>query len=261
MNYKLHYEKLISKAQNRSILKLEYKEIHHIIPKCIGGNDDKENLIALFPEEHALAHLLLVKIYKNNLSLIQAANIMLHGGNNKQKRTNKSYKWLRLKHSNILSVEYKGVNNPNSKEWVLISPLNKQFDIGISETLMDFSIKHNLNIGDLTSVANNKLNHSKFWLCFYKLDFSNKSLKVKVEKRDVMMEQYNYKEYVVTTNSGIKVFTSKKLVSEYYNLSNNTIEKLLENDEYIPKKLIFRNIIQSLNLKIKKTVPQSLLMV
>ncbi len=30
---------------------------HHIIPKHIGGNDTKENLVYLTPEDHALAHL------------------------------------------------------------------------------------------------------------------------------------------------------------------------------------------------------------
>ena len=86
MNYKKHYEKLISKARNRSILKSEYKEVHHIIPKCMGGDDSKDNLISLFPEEHLVAHLLLVKIYSDNQKLIYAANMMtnFHSIDNKK---------------------------------------------------------------------------------------------------------------------------------------------------------------------------------
>ena len=36
-----------------------YQEKHHIIPKCMGGTNDKENLIWLYPQEHYYAHKLL----------------------------------------------------------------------------------------------------------------------------------------------------------------------------------------------------------
>ena len=68
MNYSLHYEKLINKAKSR---KLDtYKEIHHIVPKCLGGSDDKNNLVELTAREHFIAHLLLLKIYPNKYNLI-----------------------------------------------------------------------------------------------------------------------------------------------------------------------------------------------
>jgi len=105
MNYKLHYEKLISKAQNRSILKSEYKEIHHIIPVCMNGSDDKDNLIALFPEEHIVAHLLLTKIHPDNYGLLKASNCMTNGFNKCSRITNKKYAWLKKKYSERLSNE------------------------------------------------------------------------------------------------------------------------------------------------------------
>lgn len=37
----------------------EYHETHHIIPRCMGGTNDKENLIDLFAREHFEAHRLL----------------------------------------------------------------------------------------------------------------------------------------------------------------------------------------------------------
>lgn len=103
MNYKLHYEKLILKARNRSILKSEYSETHHIIPRCMGGDDSKENLIPLFPEEHLVAHLLLVKIYSDNQKLIYAANMMT----NFHSIDNKKYAWVRKQISNSMKE-----NNP-----------------------------------------------------------------------------------------------------------------------------------------------------
>ena len=41
----------------------EYKEQHHIIPKCMGGSDDEENLVDLLLREHVIAHKLLADIY------------------------------------------------------------------------------------------------------------------------------------------------------------------------------------------------------
>lgn len=92
MNYKLHYDKLIQKAKNRCILKLEYSEKHHIVPKCMGGNNSKDNLVRLFPDEHLVAHLLLHKIYPDVLGLAMAVVQMTKRG----KLTNsKSYAIIR----------------------------------------------------------------------------------------------------------------------------------------------------------------------
>ena len=44
MNYKKIYENIITNAQNRTMDNKVYTEIHHIIPRCMGGSDDKENL-------------------------------------------------------------------------------------------------------------------------------------------------------------------------------------------------------------------------
>ena len=57
MNYTNLYDKLIEKAKIREINNklVGYKEIHHIIPKCLGGTDDKDNLVELTAREHFIA--------------------------------------------------------------------------------------------------------------------------------------------------------------------------------------------------------------
>ena len=40
----------------------ERTENHHIIPKCMGGTDDPDNLVALTLREHYVCHILLVKM-------------------------------------------------------------------------------------------------------------------------------------------------------------------------------------------------------
>jgi hypothetical protein len=74
MDYQKIYNQIIERAQNR---KLEgYKEKHHIIPKCLGGTNDKENLVELTAREHFLCHWLLYRIYPNNKKLLYSFWLM-----------------------------------------------------------------------------------------------------------------------------------------------------------------------------------------
>lgn len=111
MNYKKHYHQLIVRAKNR---KLDcYTESHHIIPKCMNGDDSVENLVNLTPEEHYLAHQLLIKIYPDNKNLVYAAAMMCvsaesHSG---YRSKNKLYGWLKRRLSDIASIKSSGSNN------------------------------------------------------------------------------------------------------------------------------------------------------
>lgn len=97
MNYVRIYNSLIDRARYRIIL--GYKERHHVIPKCMGGSNDKENIVLLTPEEHYVAHQLLVKINPGNIDLIWAALAMQGVGRGKGRIHNKSYGWLKKKFS------------------------------------------------------------------------------------------------------------------------------------------------------------------
>ncbi|EFW3029272.1 HNH endonuclease [Shigella flexneri] len=81
MNYQKIYNDLISRAQTREPLS-EYKETHHIIPRCMGGSDDKENLVELTGREHFIAHWLLCKIY-DTPGLKKAFGLMCLTGKNR----------------------------------------------------------------------------------------------------------------------------------------------------------------------------------
>jgi len=105
MDYQKVYNTLVRRGQNR-ILE-GYSEKHHIIPRCIGGNDEETNLVSLTPEEHYLCHLLLVKIYPNNIRLVKAAMFMV-SANKDQQRNNKAYGWLKRQYSEYM----RGPNNP-----------------------------------------------------------------------------------------------------------------------------------------------------
>lgn len=61
MNYSKIYYSIIERAQSRTISSVF--ETHHIIPKCLGGSNQINNLVKLTPREHFICHLLLTKMY------------------------------------------------------------------------------------------------------------------------------------------------------------------------------------------------------
>lgn len=95
MNYAAHYERLIARARTRTLTC--YLERHHVIPRCMGGGNEKSNLADLTPEEHYIAHQILVKIHPGHLGLALAAARGFGGSPN-----NKSFGWLRRRLADAL---------------------------------------------------------------------------------------------------------------------------------------------------------------
>lgn len=56
----------------------EYHERHHIVPRCMSGTDDENNLVDLFAREHFIAHKLLALENPDNDSLLYAWWMMSH---------------------------------------------------------------------------------------------------------------------------------------------------------------------------------------
>lgn len=105
MNYQKIYDSIIERARNRVVE--GYIEVHHIIPKCLGGTNDVDNLVSLTAEEHYIVHMLLVKIYPDNKSLWYAANMMAN-------RNNKIYAWTKKKHAHIVSQDKLGFKHDDA---------------------------------------------------------------------------------------------------------------------------------------------------
>ena len=94
-----------------------YTEVHHILPKCMGGTNDKFNLVRMPVRYHIMAHILLMKVYPTNNKIVYAAKIMITGNRNtKSERFSAVLKFS----SKIISLireenakRRKGVNSPN----------------------------------------------------------------------------------------------------------------------------------------------------
>lgn len=72
MDYKKIYYQIINKSRQQNRKKGEgvYYELHHILPKCVGGKGKQHefnhpNLVLLTAKEHFICHKLLVEIYRN----------------------------------------------------------------------------------------------------------------------------------------------------------------------------------------------------
>lgn len=92
MNYHVHYDRLITRARCRVLT--GYRERHHVVPVCRGGTAAPTNLVELTPEEHYVAHLLLVYMYPDDVKLAYAAYLMAT-------RSNKAFGWIRRRHANV----------------------------------------------------------------------------------------------------------------------------------------------------------------
>ena len=106
MNYAKHYERLIHRARIRALS--GYSERHHVVPKCLGGSNSRQNIVRLKREEHYIAHLLLVKMYPDHKGLLWSA-ICMAANNKHQPRSNKLYGWLRRRFASTVAGWNRGV--------------------------------------------------------------------------------------------------------------------------------------------------------
>lgn len=116
MNLKFKtYKELIDYAKSKSRAKggKEYYELHHILPKSMGGTNEKENLILLTLQEHVLAHYLLAleneainkKFYYAN---IYAAWLIINGtGKTNKNKIVEIQEWLKDEKAQKLTEDIK----------------------------------------------------------------------------------------------------------------------------------------------------------
>jgi hypothetical protein len=102
MDYKRIYQTIVEKVkqQDRKKVKGVLYENHHIIPKSLGGSNNRDNLILLTPKEHYICHRLLVEIHKgtpNENKMYYAMWCMINGLGNQKRYATSSRIYNRLK--------------------------------------------------------------------------------------------------------------------------------------------------------------------
>ena len=97
MDYQKTYDRIIENARNENRVKRNgiYFENHHVIPKCLNGNNKKENLVLLTAREHFVCHKLLTYIFKGNRKIAYAFHLMTFMNKRKYRITSRDYAYAR----------------------------------------------------------------------------------------------------------------------------------------------------------------------
>ena len=139
-----------------------YKERHHIIPRCIGGSNNKDNLIDLYAKEHFIAHMLLAKENPTNEHLVYAWHMMCtcsKGDNERYEVTPDEYE-----EAKIHWIQFHRINSSTS------STGRKWFTDGVNE-VFSFECPNGWHEGRKESLkeitgkykSGNKYNVGKHW--------------------------------------------------------------------------------------------------
>lgn len=116
--YTRWYYQIIRRAQARITTSDSYTEIHHIIPKSLGGTNKKSNLVLLSGREHFIVHWLLTKMVNNKKQKYQmwnAFSCMLYRkrpGQDRYKVSGRVFESIKIAGAKIKSEKFKGENNP-----------------------------------------------------------------------------------------------------------------------------------------------------
>ena len=140
MNYKEIYDKIVQNRLLNPVLN-DYTECHHIIPKSLGGTNDKNNLVELLAREHFICHLLLTKMYAEGtpewIKMVKAFMRMFSCSSiQKRYSNNKWYEYLKKNFSKAQSLNQSGKNN-SSFGTVWISNISERKCIKIKKELLN----------------------------------------------------------------------------------------------------------------------------
>lgn len=93
----------------------KYHERHHIVPKCMNGSNEEENLIDLYAREHFVAYKMLADENPDNDGLIFAYTCMAFVKRDDTERyelTPEEYEEAKVIHAEAISRRYTGEGNP-----------------------------------------------------------------------------------------------------------------------------------------------------
>ena len=137
--YSTIYHNFINNRKSRKSLKTDFYELHHIIPKSLGGDNSESNLVKLTPREHFFAHLLLAKTTSGEDSIKMGHALRMMSGITKTKNiiNSRQYELSRSVIYNILrsaGKDYQEEKNLQNSILSEYSDLNKILERGVCKS-------------------------------------------------------------------------------------------------------------------------------
>ena len=113
--YTRWYYNIVRRAQSSTTV--GYVEKHHIIPKSLGGDNHRDNLVSLTAREHFVCHLLLTKMTTGIARKKMVLAVFYLSGKGKSSRNNvikssRIYERLRRDLAEFVSFQKKGCKQP-----------------------------------------------------------------------------------------------------------------------------------------------------
>lgn len=176
-----------------------YFENHHIIPRSMGGTNNKDNMVMLTAREHFICHMLLTKMTDNNGMRI-AFGMMLNWSKKYKPNASKIYEYGKK----CSSEAKRGINNPMFGKHV------------------NFSDSHRLNI-------KSGLKSSR------KFHDSRKSKEYKLKISDAFSEEICL--YSPTSNKVIGTWKNCTELAEFLGCTRGNVKNARRNKRLVGKKL------------------------
>lgn len=224
MNYKKIYSNIIKYRKENPINKNDgYSELHHILPRSLGGKNTHNNLVRLRAKEHYTCHLLLTKMYKEGTSsyykMITAWNNMNASSSNQYISKGSMYEFLKIEFSKAMSFNQSGVKN---SRYNMISIMN-------IKTLKRKFVKNNFNYSDE-------------WIPTKKLDYNKIVNNISIEDKSVLLKK--------STSKRLTNFITNSINKDLDKLINEQKKEIIKNTSLENLKIITKNhLLKSLNNK------------
>lgn len=158
MDYSAIYNRLVLKARNRGIPE-GYYEVHHIIPRSMGGSDHPSNLVELTAKEHYIAHMLLYKIHNHSeygSAMVKAWFCMSTIGDRNNRYYSRTYELARLRYVESITGTKHPRHNP------IVCRFEKQGEY-FQGTSVEFYTKYGYYQGRVSALVNEKIKSMDGW--------------------------------------------------------------------------------------------------
>lgn len=204
-----------------------YTERHHIIPRCLGGTDNKDNLVKLSAREHFICHLLLTKMYKRGSNeyykMCHAFIIMKSTRDGKHSNINsKLYARLKYDFSIRMSELQSGEGNSQSKTYWCYN----------LTTYENIKLKNNIPLPDGYAYGRFFKDSNKEYfcnICNEKFIAYNNTNRIRRRCKNCRYKRSENTDYITNNKQKKKcycnglVFDSVSSAAKYFNLHDETM--------------------------------------